>query len=62
MTEIKVLGRSYKCFYKNCRLNRQEGRILEKDLVKSIEEDDHIDYRCPCCDSVIICVKIEKIK
>jgi len=58
MAKIKILKRSYKCSNESCNLHKEEGRTLEKDLIRVEEEDGHIDYKCPCCGSVIICVKL----
>ncbi len=44
--------RTFICWHKNCR---NKKRIIEEDLIKRVEEEGHIDYCCPRCDSVIIC-------
>lgn len=54
MIQIKT----YNCSNPRCKNNKE--RIKEENLIKRVEEEGHIDYCCPLCDQVIICVHTEE--
>jgi len=59
---MTITTKSYVCWRRGCRENNLKkigsGRIMEDKLIKRKEDIDHIDYCCPDCESVIICVHL----
>jgi len=47
--------KSYICWNKYCKRSK-EKRILESELIKRVEEKNHIDLCCPECEKVIVCI------
>ena len=49
------MKRRYRCWNKYCSENMCSRWFTKKELRKQVIDDKHTDYKCPYCDSTIIC-------